>query len=60
MTAQQIATFIIRRWMDDHAPQAIMMQLICLGHPMKKKDILYVIKRFVSECTENNTLKRKV
>lgn len=52
MNNEQIRAFIVRRWRDDHDPTAIMMQLICLGAPVLKSDVLKTIRRYVDESDE--------
>lgn len=59
MTAQQVCTFIIRRWIDECAPDDIARDLRLFGVTFSKSDVLYVIRRFIAECTENNTITRK-
>ena len=44
---------IVQRWRCEHAPDAIMVHLICLGAPLCKRDILAVIRRYV-ECNSEN------
>lgn len=59
MNAQQVATFIIRRWIDDCAPDVIRQDLRLFGVEMTKADVLIVIRRFIAACTENATLQRR-
>lgn len=58
MTDDELATFVIRRWLDDHAPKAIMMQLVCLGRSVSKSDVLAVVRRYIDLQTENKTYTR--
>jgi hypothetical protein len=53
MTAQEVAAFVVSRWLCDHDPQAIMCQLICLGVPLKKREILAIVRRYCDCQTEN-------
>lgn len=59
MTPEEAASFIIKRWIDYHTPQAIMMQMICLGVPLTKREILKVIKLWVDLNDEATTLKAR-
>ena len=55
MTAQEVAKLVISRWLADQAPSAIMVHLICLGHPMTRADILAIVRRYIDLSTENIT-----
>lgn len=59
MTAQEAVTFIVTRWLYDHAPAAIALQLLCLGCPMKKTEVLAVIRRYVDVASENTGYGRR-
>jgi len=53
MTPQEVADFVTRRWRDDHAPADIMRQLLGLGVPLLKSDILKIIRAYCALNTEN-------
>lgn len=55
MTAQEVAKLVISRWLADQSPAAIMVRLICLGHPMTRADVLAIIRRYIDIATENST-----
>lgn len=55
LTPNEVIAFVIKRWMLDHTPDAIMMALVCQGINLKKKEILVIIKRFIELNTENQT-----
>lgn len=57
MSQEEAVQRIISAWMRDIPAQAIMMHLICLGMPVKKADVLEVIRRYVDSQTENKTLR---
>jgi septum formation topological specificity factor MinE len=59
MTPGEIGTLIIQRWRCETPAAAIMIQLICLGAPLKKKDVLAVIRRYVETNSENTTYRGK-
>lgn len=58
MTPREIGALIIERWRDEHSPIAIMMQLICLGVPTSKADVLAVIRAYVDHSSENLSVRR--
>ncbi len=58
MSAQEVAAFIVSRWTADHAPAAIMAQLICLGVPLKKAEILAIIRQYCYSQSENGSYRR--
>lgn len=58
MTQDEIVAFVVRRWRDDHAPKAIMMQLICLGAPVMHADVLRIIRVYCDSQSENAALGR--
>jgi hypothetical protein len=60
MTAPEIASFVVSRWLLDHSPEGIMVGLICLGQPMRKADVLAIIRRYVDEQSENRGYRGKV
>lgn len=57
MSEQEVASRIISAWLRDIPATAIMMHLICLGVPLKKADVLRIIKRYVDNQTENKYLR---
>ncbi len=57
MDAQSVASFVVSRWTLGHTPESIMLQLVCLGRPMRKADVLVIIRRYVDSQTENTTYK---
>lgn len=59
MTAQQVAAFVISRWLAEHAPASIALQLVCLGHPLKNSDVLAIIRRYVDNTSENAGYRRR-
>lgn len=59
MTAQEAVTFIVTRWLYEHAPAAIMLQLVCLGYPAHKREVLAVIRRYVDVASENTGYGRR-
>ena len=60
MTGEEIVAFVIARWLADHAPTSIMLQLITLGQPVKKAEVLAIIRRYVDRSTENAAYRRHV
>lgn len=59
MSAQETAAFIVSRWVADHAPAAIMIQLIMIGPPLKKSEILAIIRQYCDSQSENASYRRK-
>lgn len=59
MTTQEVVTFIVTRWLYEHAPATIMLQLACLGYPARKQEVLSVIRRYVDVATENRGYGRR-
>lgn len=57
MSESEVAQRIISAWLRDVPATAIMMHLICLGVPLKKAQVLEVIKRYVDNQTENKYLR---
>lgn len=55
LTQRQAQTLIVQRWQLDHSVDAIMVALVMLGVPVKRRDILATIKRYVDQQTENQT-----
>lgn len=58
LSAQQVASLIVCRWQLDHSIDSILVALVMLGAPMKRKDILSVILRYVENNSENTTYRR--
>lgn len=55
MTSHELTLFVVTRWQADHCPTAIMFQLVCLGHPITKADVLRIVRKYVDRTTENNS-----
>lgn len=55
MTDKECATFIVTRWMLGHTPEAIMVALVCAGRPLKKAQILAIIRAYCGASSENST-----
>lgn len=55
MTDKEAAALIIQRWRMEHDAASIMVQLIVLGKPLKKADVLAVIRAWVASENENRT-----
>lgn len=53
MSEQEVTSRIISMWLRDVPAAAIMMHLICLGVPMRKADVLAVIRKYVDQQSEN-------
>lgn len=58
LSPQQVASLIVCRWQLDHSVDAIMVALVMLGRPMKRREILEVIRRYVESNSENPTYRR--
>lgn len=59
MSPQQATRLIVTRWQLDHSVDAIMMALIMSGRPMKRLEILSVIRRYIDNQSENATYKKE-
>lgn len=59
MTTQEVAAFVIYRWLAEHDAASIMLQLVCLGHPASKADVLAIIRGYVDISTENKGYRRR-
>lgn len=57
MSESEVTQRIISAWLRDIPASAIMMHLICLGVPLRKHQVLAVIKRYVDNQTENKYLR---
>jgi len=57
MSESEVASRIISAWLRDVPATAIMMHLICLGVPLRKEQVLAVIKRYVDNQSENKYLR---
>ncbi len=53
MTPREIGELIVQRWLAEHSPISIMLQLICLGAPVTRADVLAVIRAYVDHSSEN-------
>lgn len=53
MSTKGVTTFIIGRWMMEHDVTAIMAQLITLGIPITKAEVLKIIRRYIDVSSEN-------
>ncbi len=58
MTPREIGAFIVQRWVADHSATSIMIQLICLGAPVTRADVLAVIRAYIDHSSENLFLRR--
>ena len=57
MTDNEAVARIVSAWLRDVPPLSIMMHLICLGYPVRKAEVMRVIKAYVDNSTENKDLK---
>jgi hypothetical protein len=57
MTPRETGELIVQRWRMEHDPTLIMMQCIALGSPLKRADVLAVIRAYIDGATENRALK---
>ena len=55
MTDHEAVARIVSAWMRDVPPVAIMMHLICLGYPVRKAEVLAVIKAYIDSESENRS-----
>jgi hypothetical protein len=53
LTPREAGEFIVQRWRAEHWPSFIMVQLILLGAPVSKADVLAVIRAYVDHNSEN-------
>ena len=53
MTTNEVPAFVISRWLADHDPTSIMLQLIVLGPPVQKRDVLAIVRRYIDRASEN-------
>lgn len=54
-----VVEFIVMKWLDEYPPSAIMTQLLCLGAPRTKAQILTIIRLYIDQTTENHTYKAR-
>lgn len=58
MTTQEVSIKILSKWLngaENFNSQALMMMAICLGVPMKKRDVLNIVRAYCDRETENRT-----
>ena len=63
LTQQEAVERILRVWLsrdgDDFNATLLMILIICLGLPVKRSDILRVVRAYVDAQTENHTYRGK-
>ena len=48
-----MAAYILAGWLREVPAAAIIVNLICLGRPVKRADVLAVIRKYVDTQSEN-------
>jgi hypothetical protein len=55
MTDAEMARYVLAGWLREVPASSLMVNLICLGRPVKRVDILAVIRAYVDSESENRS-----
>jgi hypothetical protein len=56
LSPENAAEFIVRAWISEYTPQAIMIYLVCLGAPVTTEQVFRFIRAYVDLKDETRTL----
>lgn len=62
MSRGEAVKLVMSKWLDPECyfnAHALLMQAICLGFPMRKAEVLEIVRRYCDQQTENRRYARK-